>query len=396
MKPRGVHLQYRFEAGTADSQQGSTVQNTLFDLLLALREHGSIQQAAQATGVSYRHLWGQLKLWQEQLGQPLVTWTQGQPARLTPFADRLLWAETRARARLAPHIEALRVELARVLADALDGTQQVLTVFASHDMALPLLQDKASRQHGLHIDLRFAGSLDALRALAAGRCLVAGFHVPAQARHAPVFAQPLKPLLKPGRHKLIGCATRVQGLMVAKGNPLQLRLLADVARTRARYVRRQVGSGTQLLLQHLLQAEGLASDAVDTQSVPPEDSHLAVAAAVASGAADTGLGIEAAAARFDLGFVPLIEEDYYLVCLRDALEHPAVQKLQQVLQGPAWRETLADVPGYSAGQSGQVLSLTRALPWWNFRSPKTLPRAVAAPASASNPGRDGRRPGVPE
>jgi len=379
MKPRGVHLQYRFEAGTADSQQGSTVQNPLFDLLLALREHGSIQHAARATGVSYRHLWGQLKLWQEQLGQPLVTWAQGQPARLTPFADRLLWAETRARARLAPHIEALRVELARVLADALDGTQQVLTVFASHDMALPLLQEKASRQHGLHIDLRFAGSLDALRALAAGRCLVAGFHVPAQARHAPVFAQPLKPLLKPGRHKLIGCATRVQGLMVAKGNPLQLRLLADVARTRARYVRRQVGSGTQLLLQHLLQAEGLASDAVDTQSVPPEDSHLAVAAAVASGAADTGLGIEAAAARFDLGFVPLIEEDYYLVCLRDALDHPAVQKLQQVLQGPAWRDTLADVPGYAAGRSGQVLSLTRALPWWNFRTPKAHAQPAAGP-----------------
>jgi putative molybdopterin biosynthesis protein len=133
------------------------------------------------------------------------------------------------------------------------------------------------------------------------------------------------------------------------------------------------------LLQHLLQAEGLALEAVDTWSVPPEDSHLAVAAAVASGAADTGLGIEAAAARFGLGFVPLIEEDYYLVCLRDALDHPAVQKLQQVLQGPAWRDTLADVPGYAAGRSGQVLSLTRALPWWNFRTPKAHAQPAAGP-----------------
>ncbi|MDP3223694.1 MAG: LysR family transcriptional regulator, partial [Rubrivivax sp.] len=217
MKPRGVHLQYRFEAGSTDApadpaaQQGSELQNPLFDLLLALRENGSIQQAARETGVSYRHLWGQLKHWQVALGQPLVAWAQGQPARLTPFAERLLWAETRARARLAPHIEALRAELARVLAEALDGTQQVLTVFASHDMALPLLQERASLHHGLHIDLRFAGSMDALRALAAGRCLVAGFHVPAQAKRAPVFARQLKPLLKPGRHKLIGCASRVQG-----------------------------------------------------------------------------------------------------------------------------------------------------------------------------------------
>jgi len=379
MKPRGVHLQYRFEAGTADGQQGSTVQNPLFDLLLALREHGSIQQAAQATGVSYRHLWGQLKLWQEQLGQPLVTWTQGQPARLTPFADRLLWAETRARARLTPHIEALRVELARVLADALDGTQQVLTVFASHDMALPLLQEKASRQHGLHIDLRFAGSLDALQALAAGRCLVAGFHVPAQARHAPVFAKPLKPLLKPGRHKLIGCATRVQGLMVAKGNPLQLRLLADVARTLARFVQRQVGSGTHLLLQHLLQAEGLAPEAIDTRSVPPEDSHLAVAAALASGAADAGPGIEAAARAFGLGFVPLTEEDYFLVCLEDALDHPAVLKLRAALESDAWGQALQGLAGHAPARAGQVLSLTQALPWWQGRQAR---KPVAAGSTA--------------
>ena len=207
-------------------------------------------------------------------------------------------------------------------------------------------------------------------ALAQGRCLVAGFHVPSQAQSAPVFAQQLKPLLKPGRHKLIGCATRVQGLMVARGNPLQLRTLADVVATRARFVQRQPGSGTRLLLQHLLQAEAVAADGLCTEAGSAEDSHLAVAAAVASGAADTGLGIEAAATRFGLGFVPLIEEDYYLVCLRDSLDLPAVQKLRHLLQGPAWRELLADVPGYGPGHGGEVLSLTKALPWWRFRAAK--------------------------
>jgi putative molybdopterin biosynthesis protein len=82
------------------------------------------------------------------LGEPLVHWVQGQPARLTPFAERLLWAEKRARARLVPHIEALRAELERVLADALDGSQQVLTVHASHDLALPLLRDLAGAASG--------------------------------------------------------------------------------------------------------------------------------------------------------------------------------------------------------------------------------------------------------
>ena len=118
-----------------------------------------------------------------------MIWAQGQPARLTPLAERLLWAETRARTRLTPHIEALRSELERVLTLAFDGAHEALTVYASHDLALPLLRDQAEA-HGLHIDLRFAGSADALHALAHGRCDVAGFHVPAlPAGRQPAFAR---------------------------------------------------------------------------------------------------------------------------------------------------------------------------------------------------------------
>jgi len=378
MKSRGIRLQYSFQT---DGQRGADLHNPLFDLLCAVREHGSIQHAARATDSSYRHVWGALKQWQEELGEPLVTWTQGQPARLTPFAERLLWAEARARTRLAPHIEALRAELERVLADAFDGTQQVLTVYASHDNALPLLRERASAEHRLHIDLRFAGSMDALRALAEGRCLVAGFHVPPLADSQNVFARTLKPLLKPGRHKLIGCTRRTQGLMVAPGNPLKLRGLADLATllraqppnadgSALRFVHRQSGSGTRLLTEHLLQAQGLNGSALGEPAESAEDSHGAVAAAVASGLGDAGLGLESAALAFGLGFVPLIEEDYFLVCLADALEHPAVVQLRELLKSQGWRHTVAGLAGYSPSSSGEVLSLTRALPWWNFRSPR--------------------------
>ena len=383
MKARGVHLQYGF--GNHD-QRGATLHNPLFDLLSAVHEHGSIQHAAKALGASYRHVWGALKRWEDTLGEPLVTWSQGQPARLTPFADRLLWAETRARTRATPHIEALRAELERVLAEALDGSQHVLTVFASHDLALPLLRDQASQQHGLHIDLRFAGSVDALRALAQGRCLVAGFHVPpidTAARGGPaLFAKALKSWLKPGQHKLIGCLRRSQGLMVAAGNPLALRCLADLARPAGaagavgsggptpRFINRQPGSGTRLLMDHLLASQGLSAASISGYDQPPEDSHLAVAAAVASGAGDVGLGVQAAAQRFGLDFVPLVDEAYHLVCLKDALAHPAVSKLRQALAAPDWPTALQTLPGYAPDQPGQVLSLTQALPWWNFRHPK--------------------------
>lgn len=383
MKHRGVHLQYSFHPG---GQQGAEVHNPLFDLLLAVREHGSIQHAARHLGQSYRHVWGSLKQWQEVLGEPLVTWSQGQPARLTPFAERLLWAEQRARARLTPHIEALRAELERVLADALDGSHQVLTLFASHDMALPLLRERALASQRLHIELKFAGSLDALRALAEGHCLVAGFHVPPLQGDARVFARGLKPLLKPGRHKLIGCMRRMQGLMVAHGNPLKLRDLTDLSRRsladgRAlRFIQRQSGSGTRLLTDHLFAKLGIRLPEGDASTALVEDSHVAVAAAIASGLADAGVGIEAAARAFGLGFVPLIEEDYFLVCLADTLEHPAVQQLRQALAAPGFALALHELPGYTAVRSGEILSLTRALPWWNFRQAKTdaMPRGASS------------------
>lgn len=370
MKQRGVHLQYSFHSG---GQQGAEVHNPLFDLLLAVREHGSIQHAARHLGQSYRHVWGALKQWQDVLGETLVTWAQGQPARLTPFAERLLWAEKRARARLTPHIEALRAELERVLAEALDGSQQVLPLYASHDMALPLLRERAAAEARLHIELKFAGSMDALRTLAEGRCLVAGFHVPPLLDDARLFARGLKPLLKPGRHKLIGCMRRMQGLMVAHGNPHRVRDLTDLRREGQpplRFIQRQTGSGTRLLTDHLFARLGLQppGDAGGDELV--EDSHVAVAAAVASGLADAGVGIEAAARAFGLGFVPLVEEDYYLVCLADTLEHPAVQQLRQVLATPGFARALHELPGYTAARSGDILSLTRALPWWNFRQAK--------------------------
>lgn len=365
MKARGVHLQYNFQP---DGQRGADVHNPLFDLLSALHQAGSIQHAAKAMGASYRHVWGALKHWEEVLGEPLANWVQGQPARLTPFAERLLWAETRARARLTPHIEALRAELERVLVEALDGDQQVLTLFASHDLALPALRDLASNEQRLHIDLKFAGSLDALRALNEGRCLVAGFHVARLEGRASVFAKALKPLLKPGRHKLIGCTRRTQGLMVAAGNPQQLAGLADLRRNGLRFAHRQAGSATRLLTEHLLAEAGMPPDALPGSLGPTEDSHLAVAALIASGGADAGIGIEAAAQAFGLGFVPLVEEDYFLVCLKEALDHPAVRKLRDALAGEGWQRQLAQMPGYRAGSRGEVLSLVKALPWWQFKT----------------------------
>ena len=371
-KRRGIHLEYGFTASDGHAQRGAALANPLVDLLRAVHETGSISAAARTLGSSYRHTWGQLKQWQDLLGADLLVWIKGQPARLTPLAERLLWAETRARTRLAPHIEALRSELERVLALAFDDEHEVITLYASHDLALPLLRDHADAQ-ALHIDLRFAASTDALRALVQGRCDVAGFHVPllAEDAKAPAFVRALKALLRPGQHKLIASHRRRQGLMAAHGNPREVLGLGDLVRPQIRFVNRQPGSGTRLLTEHLLHEAALPADAVSGFHGPCEDTHVAVAAAVASGAADVGMGIEAAAAQFGLHFVPLAEEDYFLVCLKEWLDGAAVARLRALLAGTPWREALATLPGCAAHpRCGEVLALTKALPWWHYRTAK--------------------------
>ena len=356
------------------------VRNPLIDLLQAVAQAGSISAAARAMKLSYRHVWGELKRWENVLGHELIVWEKGQAARLTEFADKLMWAEAQAQARLAPQIEALRSELERTFAVAFDDNAHVVTLYASHDDALGRLREhalqrgsdgKSDRGGPLHLDIRFTGSVDAIRALNEGRCVMAGFHTQQHPAIGSLAARTYKPLLKPGQHKIIGFAQRTQGLMVAPGNPLAILNLQDVARTGARFVNRALGTGTRVLLDELLAQAGLQADDVKGYALS-EPSHTAVAQSIASGAADAGLGIEQAARSKGLGFVPLLQENYHLVCLKSALEQPAIQALRKLLQSQDWRQTLAAMAGYAPSHSGEVLALSQVLPWWDFRRKKRL------------------------
>jgi putative molybdopterin biosynthesis protein len=299
------------------------------------------------------------------LGEPLIIWSQGQRARPTQFAQRLLWAERRARTRMRPHIEALRADLARVLIEARDERHQVLSVRASHDIALPILQRHVADAVDLHLEIGFQGSVDALRALNDRQCLIAGFHVPTLAAATPVFAKALKPLLKPGLHALIGCSRRMQGLIMRPQFAVQIRGFDDVARDRLRFVNRQPGSGTRMLIDHLMKTHGLTPEQLPGFHEHTENTHVAVALCIASGVADVGVGVEAAALEFGLSFLPIVEENYFLACLKENLVQPPIQRLRAVLAGEPWRQILANLSGYQpAAAAGELLVIEEALPWW--------------------------------
>ena len=344
------------------------LRHPLMELLQAVAQHGSISAAARELGLSYRHVWGELKRWEDVMGHELIVWEKGQSARLTEFGDKLMWAERQTQARLAPQLEALRADLERTFAVAFDTHAHVLTLYASHDDALPRLREHAA-ESGLHLDIRFCGSVDAIRALNEGRCTLAGFHTQTRPLATSHTALAYRDLLKPGLHKVLGFATRTQGLIVAPGNPLQLRNLQDAARTRARFVQRSLGTGTRVLLDDLLAQEKLAL--ADLNNWPDDEpSHVALAEAIASGRCDVGLGIESTAKSKGLGFVPLMHEHFHLVCLKSALESPATQALRHVLQDAAWAQALQALPGYHSDHSGEVQSLNTLLPWWTFKRAK--------------------------
>ena len=340
------------------------------DLLQAVSQQGSISAAARQLNLSYRHVWGELQRWEDVMGHELIIWEKGQSAKLTEFGDKLMWAERQTQARLAPQLEALRADLERTFAVAFDPAAHVLTLYASHDDALPRLREHAATE-GLHLDIRFCGSVDAIRALNEGRCTLAGFHTQSQPTETSHTAHAYKDLLKPGLHKIIGFATRSQGLITAAGNPLNLNSLADVARTQARFVQRSPGTGTRVLLDDLLAQEELTVQ--DLNNWPDEEpSHTALAEAIASGRCDVGLGIESTASARGLGFVPLVQEEFHLVCLKSALDTPATQALRNFLQEANWEQTLNSLPGYQTQHGGQVQSLSARLPWWTFPRAKKI------------------------
>jgi len=143
---------------------------------------------------------------------------------------------------------------------------------------------------------------------------------------------------------------------VQRRNPLNLRTLADLARPEVRFVNRQRGAGTRVLLDYELGKLGLAASAIRGYDFE-EFTHLAVAAAVASSIADAGLGIAAAARALDLDFVPLFVERYDLVIPQVHYESPRLRPLLDLLHNEHFRREVAALPGYDVRPMGNIVAL---------------------------------------
>jgi putative molybdopterin biosynthesis protein len=152
--------------------------------------------------------------------------------------------------------------------------------------------------------------------------------------------------------RLVHFVRRSQGLIVAAGNPLGIGALRDVVASGARFINRQRGSGTRLALERLLQEQGI--DRAEIKGYYTEEfTHLAVAAAIASGVADAGIGIEAAARRLKLDFIPLFVEDYYLLGKRETVARSDVETIVGVIKSDDFAALVNEIPGYDTSNTGE-------------------------------------------
>jgi putative molybdopterin biosynthesis protein len=236
--------------------------------------------------------------------------------------------------------------------ESLDGT---IVAIGSHDLTLDLLASELRRGHpNLTLASSNVGSLGGLLALHRGEAHLAGSHLLDEAtgeynlafirRYAPGQAM-----------VVVNLVHRIQGFIVPPGNPKALTTLADLTRNGITFVNRQRGSGTRVLLDYLLSQQGITPAHISGYE-REEFTHLAVAAAVAGGRVDVGLGVLSAARALGMDFVPLRNEQYDLVISRESYESELLQPLLALIRSQAFQQQVEALGGYDVSTMGEVIA----------------------------------------
>ncbi len=330
--------------------QGRQLHSRLLSLLAAIHEHGRLTAAAKAVGLSYRHAWNILNESQVLMGTALVFMEKGRGAHLSVLGRTLLQFNQRVEARLHPQVESLSTELNVELHRAMADLTPIVRVFASHGYAVAQIPDYAQ---DCRIEMQYHTPVDALQALNAGVCKIAGFHQSIGVE-VETLNNSYRELLNPEKFGIIRFIRRRQGLIFARDKPV--RGLDDLADSALRFINRQLKSGTRELFDQLL-----INAAIDPSRVQgyanQEFTHSAVAAHIASNMADVGFGVEAAAHRFGLGFLPVLEEYYLWAYPLASAEDPEILAFLKTLQNPAFQEAVNQLPGYTCDCCGKTVGV---------------------------------------
>ncbi|MGY4830024.1 substrate-binding domain-containing protein [Sphaerotilaceae bacterium SBD11-9] len=349
-----VTIQPRWSIARPD---GEALAQRLIEVLVDVHEHGSLARACKHSGMSYRHAWQLIRQGEALFDTPLLHMERGKGSSLTELGERLVWADRRINARLSPLFVSLASELEAEIEKVCAPLHSLLHIHANHGFAVEALRTFMADAQVPH-ELKYCGSVEAVAALHAQGCDVAGFPVPL-GEFEPAAVAHYSRWFSVRSQRIVHVTTRQQGLMVSSGNPLKLYDVKDLARPGVRFINRQPGSGTRLLLDLMLNKQGLAQSAIHGYE-QCEFTHAAVAAYVASGMADVGFGVETPARRFKLDFIPLQTERYCLLCDERMIDTPVMQQVLGILRSDGFKTAVNQLPGYRSEGSGTVMPLDEA------------------------------------
>ena len=234
--------------------------------------------------------------------------------------------------------------------------QRTILAIGSHDLTLDLIAQELAA-HGTRLSSASVGSLGGLVALGRGEAHVAGSHLldPQTGEYNLSYIRKHLPETKV---MVVGLVRRWQGLILGAGNPKGIEILEDLARKDVIFVNRQRGSGTRVLLDYQLAKQKLGPEVINGYG-REEFTHLAVAAAIATGRADCGLGIQAAAAALKLDFLPLFSERYDLVIPEEHYQSRLLEPMLEVLASDQFASEVDKLAGYELERPGEVLAELR-------------------------------------
>lgn len=232
--------------------------------------------------------------------------------------------------------------------------KNTVVVIGSHDPLLDELADMLHRNsQEVYMSSAHVGSMGGIMAIRRGEAHVAGCHLldTATGEYNLTF---MKKYFPNGGIRLVRCVGRQQGLMLQKGNPLGIESFTDITREGIRYVNRQKGSGTRILTDYLCKKEKLDISSIYGYE-REEMTHTSVAAQIAAGSADVGMGIFSAAQLYELDFIPVCIEEYDLIIPDYAWDTPMVQQLVAVLKSEAFKKKMLELGGYVVENPGEVI-----------------------------------------
>jgi molybdate-binding protein/molybdenum-dependent DNA-binding transcriptional regulator ModE len=334
-----LYLKPTLEIKDSAAGGGSIDLALVMQILKDITEGRTLMATAARSKINYRNLIDLLTRLESALEVKIVERVKGHGTLLTNSGDKLLSFLEAKSAELMQKSRAYQDGLLQEMHSLKEGVQSKWVFYSSSD---PIIQATVASLPG--IDLKIAGSGESLDRLLSGDADIAGYHVSTESDSRVIY----KRLVKNGI-EIFPVMKRTQGLITKKGNPLGIKTIHDLCNPKIRFINRQIGSGTRLLLDTMLLQEDIEPLSINGY-LQEEYTHSAVATAILANKVDVGLGVKNVAIEEGLGFVPIKDEIFFLAMKEGVLSEAIISRLIRKI-----RKSSSETAGYkSVGLNRQI------------------------------------------